>query len=315
METKIENILKKYYLINTLKYKITANDSEANKIFNSLIMAVGLHSEIYVKEDLGELLKEILITESEDKLGTKLGLDYKKTYNNAARMAIFAGRDFEYINLVIKSLNKKACRNILDLYYKNTVLKEQTRKGWQHWSVKSNRLESISEHVYGACMLALIMHDSGCFDVDINKVISMLAIHETEEITIGDRTPFESNYQDKEIEGHKAIKEILSNLNNKEELVNLILEFDKKETKEAKFAHLIDKLEADLQVIAYENLGYNHLDNQENNPAFKSSKIQEIIKNGATSVADVWYQYDSYHYENDPIFQKVLNKAIKKNQN
>lgn len=81
--------------------------------------------------------------------------------------------------------------NILDTYYDLTKLKNKKRQGWIYWNVTADRIESIAEHIFGAEQLAWLIYSEAELDLDIYKVISMLSLHETEEITIGDITPFD----------------------------------------------------------------------------------------------------------------------------
>lgn len=76
-------------------------------------------------------------------------------------------------------------------YYELTYrLKDLIRTGWQRWYVQRERLESVAEHVFGTQMLAIAIWSEFQYDVDIQKVCFMLALHELEEITIGDHIPF-----------------------------------------------------------------------------------------------------------------------------
>jgi len=61
-------------------------------------------------------------------------------------------------------------------------------------------------------MLAIAMKSEYNYDIDIMKVIFMLAVHEIGEAVIGDLTMFQIDKATKEEEGHKAIKRILKNL-------------------------------------------------------------------------------------------------------
>ena len=106
------------------------------------------------------------------------------------------------------------------------------------------------------------------------------------------------------------MKKILGNLNVANNSFKLLDNFDNQSTKEAKFAYLCDKLEADLQAKVYQDMGVqNSLDSQGNNVVFKSKKIRELIDNGAETAFDIWYGYDKDKYENDEIFIKTLNYA------
>ena len=129
-----------------------------------------------------------------------------------------------------------------------TKLKYRIRSGWDidGWNIKASRLESIAEHVYGVQMLAIAMYSEYKYDIDIKKVIFMLAIHELEEILIGDLTLFDISKEEKEKLGHEAIEKILDGLKEKEKIRSLIIEFDERKTKEADFAYHCDKLECDI---------------------------------------------------------------------
>lgn len=143
-------------------------------------------------------------------------------------------------------------KNVLRYYVLTNRLKDLVRTGWKNWEVSRERIESVAEHVYGVMMLAIAMKSEYEYDVDLEKVLKMLAVHETEEIIISDLTIFDIDYEKKEQIGHEAIKKIFKGLNDGKEYVDLILEFDGRETKESKFAFFCDKLEADLQARIYD---------------------------------------------------------------
>lgn len=88
---------------------------------------------------------------------------------------------------------KEKLKNSMRFYMLATQLKYKIRSGWDksHWNVSKNRLESIAEHVYGTCILALSIDSEFKTSLDINKVIKMLVLHELGEVIIGDITPFD----------------------------------------------------------------------------------------------------------------------------
>ena len=75
-------------------------------------------------------------------------------------------------------------QNVLNFYVLCNRLKDVIRTGWQDWHVKRGRIESVAEHVYSTQMLAIAMYSEFNYDLDILKVIYMLAIHELEETII-----------------------------------------------------------------------------------------------------------------------------------
>ena len=58
------------------------------------------------------------------------------------------------------------------------------------------------------------------YDIDIFKVIFMLAVHELEEIVIGDLTMWDITPDEKLNMGHSAVQTILKDLLEKEEIEN-----------------------------------------------------------------------------------------------
>ena len=53
-------------------------------------------------------------------------------------------------------------------YLLATKLKYKIRTGWDqnHWNISSERIESVAEHVYGTCILAIAL--SSEFDIDVD---------------------------------------------------------------------------------------------------------------------------------------------------
>ena len=185
-------------------------------------------------------------------------------------------------------------KKAMKFYLMATKLKYKIRSGWDKdgWNITADRVESIAEHVYGATILAISIDSEFDFNIDLNKVIKMLVLHEIGEVIIGDITPFDG-VNNKDIIEHEAWNILLDGLVKKEEIYSLLIEFDSRNTNESKFAYLCDKLEADLQSKVYQDMGYQReLNDQENNKCFKYERIQNIIKNGANTAFDVWYSYD-----------------------
>ena len=202
-------------------------------------------------------------------------------------------------------------KNSMRFYMLATQLKYKIRSGWDksHWNVSKDRLESIAEHVYGTCILALSIDSEFKTNLDINKVIKMLVLHELGEVIIGDITPFDNiTPEEKMKKEHEAMREVIGDLVNQEEFLSLLFEFDEKKTKEAIFAHHCDKLEADIQAKVYQDMGCQHpLDEQENNVVFKSNKVQQMVKDGAQTAFDIWYEWDKSLYYDDEDFARLLD--------
>lgn len=203
-------------------------------------------------------------------------------------------------------------QNVIEYYVLCNKLKNIIRTGWLDWKVKRKRIESVAEHIYGTQMLALAIYSEYKYEIDIKKVILMLALHELEEIKIGDLTPFQITKEEKKKIGKKAIKDIIKNLNIKEDIDKIIDEFDERITKEALFSHHIDKLECDLQCKLYDEENCVDLNNQEGNTTYYDKEVQEYVKNN-DSWSKMWLNFDKKRYNYDENFISILNYALENN--
>ncbi|MEI3529441.1 MAG: HD domain-containing protein [Bacilli bacterium] len=202
--------------------------------------------------------------------------------------------------------------NVVRYYVLCNKLKDVIRTGWKNWNVKRERLESVAEHIYGVQMLAIAIQSEYKYDVDIMKVVFMLAIHELEEIIIGDLTQFQIAKGDKVIIGHEAVNNILDGLLNKEQIMNLIVEFDERKTRDALFAHYCDKLECDIQSKLYDEEGCVDLNDQDGNETLNDPRVQALLKIGK-SWSDMWLTFGQNVYNYDENFTEISNYVINNN--
>ena len=200
-------------------------------------------------------------------------------------------------------------QNVLKYYVICNRLKNLIRTGWKNWNVQRERIESVAEHIFGVQMLAIAMKSEYQYDVDIMKVIFMLAVHELGETIIGDPTQFQMSREEKEKMEHEAVSRILSGLLDGNQIEQLFLEFDSHNTKEAMFAYQCDKLECDLQSKLYDEEGCVDLNHQEGNDTMKNARVQELLKTGA-SWSTMWMRFGQQVYPYDENFMAVSNYAI-----
>lgn len=343
-------VLQFYVAANELKNKIIDYDNNysiADHLFGSMILATAIDSEFNEIETVSKIYKMLLLDEFGNLYPNhELDDDYIKIQNEARNMFSIDGKlvfkykmlDFLLTKLIkekenfipreqlindgsqiISSLcNKKPneCEEIFEFYYLNFRLKDKKRTGWdeKHWNIQSNRIETVSEHVIGSIALAMGLNMKFKYNIDIDKVLKMLVIHEIGETLIGDITPFDGITPEmkREIE-HKAMKDALGNLKEKDAMLALLFEFDDVKTLEAKYSHSCDKEDADLKSKIYQDKKMHHpLNEQQNNVVFKSPKIQQMVKNGAKDAFDIWYEWDKSIYAEDkdfPEFIKILDIA------
>ena len=323
------------------------NYSVADHLFGSMILATAIDSEFKETNNLSKIYRMLLLTEFSNLYpnynfeNLKLGKQYAKEILEARNMNTETGKlvfkykmlDFLLTKLIkdkennispselikegstiISSLCSKQpseCEEIFKFYHLNFRLKNKVRTGWdsKHWNIKSNRIETISEHVIGTLSLAIALNSEFEYNFDANKELKMLVIHETGETLIGDITPFDgiTPEKKKEIE-HQAMRDALGDLKEKESLLALLYEFDEQETPEAKYSHYCDKIEADLQAKIYQDKGMHHsLDDQKNNIVFNSSRVKQMLKEGAKDAFDIWYEWDKTIYTGDNKFPEFTN--------
>lgn len=201
--------------------------------------------------------------------------------------------------------NINRAKTVVDFYVRCNKLKSLIKKGWIMWNVQKERMESVAEHIYGTQQLAIWMWSQYKYDIDIFKVIIMIAVHELEEIEIGDKTKWEISAEDKILKGHEAIKLFLKDLLSGKQIEDLILEFDARETKESLFAHYCDKLEDNIQCKLYDEENAFDLNLQSNNKAFKDEEVQELLKKNNGSVSGMWLEFWRIHAGYDANFIEV----------
>lgn len=199
-------------------------------------------------------------------------------------------------------------QNVINFYVLCNKLKNIIRTGWKDWNVKRDRIESVAEHIYGTQMLALAMQSEYKYDIDIKKVIFMLAIHELGETVIGDLTQFQITKEEKERIEHDAVHKILNGLLSGDEIEKIFLEFDARKTKESIFAYQCDKLECDLQCKLYDQEQCVNLNEQKDNESFSNPHVQKYLKEGL-SWSEMWLSFGQDRYSYDENFMAVSNFA------
>ncbi len=197
-------------------------------------------------------------------------------------------------------------QSTISFYKLCNKLKDTIRVGHKVWNIKRDRIESVADHIYGTQMLAIAIHHQFNYDLDLNKILYMLAIHELEEIIIGDLVFFQISSEEKQIEGMKACQEILKDIIGKDELLELIKEFNERKTKEAKFAYHCDKLECDIQVKLYDQEGCYDLNNQSNNPIVNEENVKKLLEK-ENSLSNTWIEFDRSKYLDDPVFIEIID--------
>lgn len=185
---------------------------------------------------------------------------------------------------------------VLDFYDNLSVLKEKERTGWIKWNVTGRR-ESVNDHSSSAQYLAWALYSEYDIDVNIEHSIAMLSIHEIGESIIGDITAYDGvDPRSKAKREREAVVSLCSNLKKDDILVSLFDEFEAKETSEAIFAFLCDKLDCILQARLYSNDDRCSIE-KATYEMISIKEIQKIIENGAKTAFDVFWEADKSKFD------------------
>lgn len=191
-------------------------------------------------------------------------------------------------------------KNILEFYVLANELKNVVRTGWVEVGIPKEKVESVADHVYGSLVLSIAIVSEKNIDIDLEKVFKMIIVKELKKAINKEEASINSV-------NDGSVEVILNKLSNKEELMNLYEEAENKETKEAKFALMVSKLESDIQAKIYEKNGDFTVENAkkdiENYPEELKSQLSNIEK-----ASDGWLTYDRQYYS-DELFMS-LSKDI-----
>lgn len=122
-------------------------------------------------------------------------------------------------------------------------LKKITR---QSYITDESRKENDSEHSWHLALMCLILKEYANEDIDVLKVMNMVLIHDIVEIDAGDTYAYDEAMNESKREREVKAADRIFNILPKEqaaEMMELWEEFETGETKEAKFALTLDKIQ------------------------------------------------------------------------
>ena len=207
--------------------------------------------------------------------------------------------------MVAEIENSKEFR-VVRFYVLCNRLKDLIRTGWKNWGVKRKRVESVAEHIYGVQMLAIAIWSEYDHEIDLMKVLSMLAVHELEETGIGDFTPFQISKEEKLKKGHEGVEKILKELSKGEKIKDLIFEYDEQKTKEARFAYCCDKLESDLQCKIYDEQNCVDITKKVSDEVHNDKRVKAYLEK-EKSWSKMWIKFKQERYDYKDPFLAISN--------
>ena len=198
-------------------------------------------------------------------------------------------------------------QNILLSAMLTNSLKYKIRTGWEETEI-CERKESVAEHIYGTLMFAQAIMDQYDLKLDRAKVYEILMNHEIEEILMPDYSiRAKITRKEKIAQGKKSVNQVTRMLRCQKEIENLLDEFNARETPEAKLCYLIDKIECDFQAKIYDlrgSMSYQRM--YEDSLRYGTRK--DSIRKASKTASDFWIEYDRPIFENEPIFEELLNE-------
>ena len=166
-----------------------------------------------------------------------------------------------FFSIISKILNKIGAtmsnlKNSVDFIKEIEKLKSVTRFN----RTLDGRFENSAEHSWQGAIAAMVLQDYYPEKLNMEKVISMLLIHDLGEIYVGDTWVFDNEKKvhshDRELESIEKTMSLLPKvkyLNMK----NLWLEFEKGQSAEARYARVIDALVPLINHLEVSELNYN----------------------------------------------------------
>lgn len=119
-----------------------------------------------------------------------------------------------------------------------------------------SRFENDAEHSWTICLMAILFKEYANFEIDLERVIAMLLVHDLVEIDAGDTFLYSKERAAAHDKEELAARRIFGLLpaDQADRFMEAWEEFEERKTNEAKFASVFDRLEPVLQ--NYETEGY-----------------------------------------------------------
>jgi putative hydrolase of HD superfamily len=114
----------------------------------------------------------------------------------------------------------------------------------------NSRLENSAEHSWHLALAALTLREHAPDDLDLGRVLELVALHDLVEIDAGDTFAYDVRANESKADRERAAAERLFGMLPDEQgarFHRLWMEFEAQETAESRFANALDRLQALLQ--------------------------------------------------------------------
>lgn len=179
-------------------------------------------------------------------------------------------------------------KRIANFLFEAGMLKRTPRTGFQFLG---SGAESVAEHIFRTAYIGFTLgHLSR--EADPNKLLKMCLFHDLPEARTGDLNYVNKKYV--KADEHKAVNDLTETLPFGGELKELILEFIKGESLEARLAYDADQLELIVALKEYKDLGNTYADEWLDfaRKRLKTAEARELAETILETDSSLWWFSD-----------------------
>lgn len=164
-------------------------------------------------------------------------------------------------------------------------LKNISRQGWID-KLSLNNPESVADHTFSMAVIGMVISDLE--NLNSEKVLKMILLHDLAESKIGDIIPDQMSIEEKQRLENSAFDEIIKTLPESimSNYVEIWKEYQENTTSESQIVHQIDKFEMTLQAKIYQSQGHSKEKLETFYESAKSSITHPKLKELFTQIVD-----------------------------
>ncbi|QDI88107.1 HD domain-containing protein [Candidatus Nitrosopumilus sp. SW] len=135
-------------------------------------------------------------------------------------------------------------------------LKNISRQGWID-KLSIEKPESVADHTFSMAIIGMMISDLE--NLNFEKILKMVLLHDLAESKVGDIVPDKMNIQEKQKLENSAFEKIVKTLPESlmTKYTEIWKEYQENDSIESQIVHQIDKLEMALQAKIYQSQGYS----------------------------------------------------------
>lgn len=188
-------------------------------------------------------------------------------------------------------------KDTINFLFEVGMLKKTPRTGYQFLG---SGHETVAEHSFRTAIIGYILADQ-IHEADSRKTVLMCLFHDLHEARTGDQNYVNKRYN--QIDEKSAVKDLTQNTPFRDEIVELIDEFDKGESIESRLARDADQIDLIMELKQQKDLGNRYASDwlyyaQKRITTDNAKKlVQKILE---TDSADWWFEKKTDLWVNGP---------------